>query len=202
MNVLRNEIGRRVLHMTDNEFNGLFDRMVRNWSSETSFWDDELRENKREDFWKRFRYIRQTVFEKAVIDIIEAERKKDAFPTEGEVRRYVKLNDTTIKEYPKCLACNTSGTVSMILAFNLDEDGARTIAEKHYWTVGKKAELYRDNPNNHRYYDYAFTCRCDKGWAVHNGWDRKAYQLSHDEYNELLEEAAKQKNDKRVLVAT
>lgn len=185
--------------MLDNEFDGLFNRMVRNWSSETSFWAEEFKEGKREDFWKKFKYIRQAVFEKAVLDIIDAERKKDVFPTEGELRKYVKRNDTEIKEYPKCTACNTTGMVSMILAFKYRADNRTRIAEKHYWAIGKEAKLYRDNPNNHSYYVYSFACRCDKGWAVHNGWNRKGYQLSVDEYKELLE-AEREKNDNRVPV--
>ena len=225
--------------MMDNQFNGLFDRMVRNWSNETSFWSDEFKNNKHIDIWGAFKYTAHEVFEKAVEEIIDADRKKDSFPTQSELKKYVKLYRSTIKYYPDCQACGSAGRVSMFIQFREEEgEGGRTkrvINKKMHWSLETKAKLYRwdvwtegelkdvkeaakalvkthvfyvDKFKGIIYYKkrdlpwyvYSHFCRCEKGMYLKGVCTPGGLQLSHDEYNELLE-AAEEKSGNRIPAA-
>lgn len=224
--------------MLDNQFNGLFDRMVRNWSSETGFWDEEFSKNKRADMWAAFKYTAYEVFKKAVEEIIDADRKKDVFPIQSELRRYVKIYRSSAMYYPDCRACDSSGRVSMYVQFREEEDeGGRTkrvINKKKHWSLETKAELSRwdvweeGDPKDVKdiakamakthvfrvdkfkgiiyyrkkdlpWYVYSHYCRCEKGMYLKGVCTPGGLQLSHDEFDELLE-AAEEKNDNRIPI--
>ena len=170
--------------MNQIEFNMTFARLCGNYNK-----DPDNQENKAVVFFNRFAKIHITNFNNA-IDIVMEER--DYFPTIAHISKALKKSYENIeKEYPDCRACNNSAMVSMILAYKHinGPDGQQVlrIDEKHFWSLKKKIEL-RHNGNGKKYYDYSFACRCERGMDYFNKGGEDGYQLSPDEYKELLEE--------------
>lgn len=175
--------------MNRQEFEIIFNRLSASISKQP-----ENIEGTKAVFYDRFGKETKSHFEKAVDTVIDKEQYFPSVATMYKALREIYKDAMTGRKYNYCRTCKGMGCVSMILSFEHEErDGEEitTVKEKHYWGVGKQSRLMElarwkcSRTYGDCYYSYAFFCRCEKGEDLYVVRDRRGYQLTWEEFEEL-----------------
>lgn len=138
-------------------------------------------------YWDKLRNYNPENWRLAVSKLIETDKR---FPTFNRIYAMSKdlIGNKEDRNYEPCKACGNSGYVSMLLSFEQHNDGQseQRIKSKHYWAIERQRQLVEETGD--RYYCYSFYCRCAKGEDLYLIRGQQGYQISHDEFKELLSE--------------
>jgi len=135
-------------------------------------------------YWDKLRNQKAKDWAIVVSKLIDNDKK---FPTFNRIYALIKevIGDKKTRDYAECKVCNSSGYVSMLLSFKHNKDNELSIKEKHYWAMHNK-QLKLMETTGDRFYGYAYFCRCEKGEDLYLIRGSQGYQLTYEEFNELL----------------